>query len=85
MRRRMQSIYLTIYDAWRYEKKQKLQFIGCNIKVLWEVSLREKGISGSDVRRLIVENKDWGSYVPKYVYDYIRFHHLDEKLKAQYI
>lgn len=73
--------YITIYDAWGHEKKKILESIGCSIEVLWEVSLREKGISGSYVRKLISEGKTWKKYVPQYVYDYMAHNHLDEKLR----
>lgn len=74
--------YMTIYDAWGREKKKKLEAIGCEIEVLWDVLPEEKGISGSDVRKLIAEGKDWKKYVPAYVYDYIRLQHLDENIKG---
>lgn len=73
--------YMTIYDAWGHEKKKILESIGCGVEVLWEISLEEKGISGSDVRKLIAEGKDWKKYVPQYVYDYVIHNHLDEKLR----
>jgi len=65
------KFYMTIYDAWGYEKKEALDSIGCKTEVLREVSLAEKGISGSAVRKLIKEKRDWNAYVPAYVYDYI--------------
>ena len=73
--------YMTIYDAWGCEKKEQLKAIGCDIEVLWEVSLMEKGISGSDVRRLIAGGGDWKKYVPEYVYNYVMLNHLDEKIR----
>lgn len=73
---------MTIYDSWGYEKKKKLEKIGCSVEVLWEVPEKEKGISGSDVRKLIADNKDWKRYVPKYVYEYIKDNHLDERLRV---
>lgn len=76
--------YMTIYDAWGLEKKEKLEALGCDIEVLWEVPIINKGISGSDVRKLIADNKDWKEYVPQYVYDYVVHNHLDEKLSSEY-
>lgn len=73
--------YMTIYDAWGYEKKKTLEEIGCSIEVLWEISLEQKGISGSDVRKLIRDQKEWKQYVPEYVYSYIVANHLEERLK----
>lgn len=73
--------YMTIYDEWGIEKKQKLEKIGCDIEVLWNISIEQKGISGTDVRKLIVEKKPWKSYVPTFVYEYIKINHLEEKIK----
>ena len=73
--------YMTIYDAWGYEKREMLETIGCDVEVLWEVSLEKKGISGSDVRKLIKEGKEWKKYVPEYVYDYIMTNRLYKKIK----
>ena len=55
--------------------------IGCDIEILWEIPLIEKGISGSEVRKIIANGKEWKEYVPEYVYDYILFNHLDEKIR----
>ena len=63
------------------KKKEKLEAIGCDVEILWETSLIEKGISGSDVRKLITSGKEWKRYVPEYVHDYVLFNHLDEKLR----
>ena len=74
--------YMTTYDEWGYEKRKKLEEIGCDIEVLWDVPLEQKGISGSDVRERIVKGQEWKSYVPEFVFDYIVRNHLDEKLKS---
>lgn len=63
--------FMTIYDSWGYKKKKLLESIGCNVSVLWETDLNGKGISGSDVRRLITEGNAWQEYVPDFVYHYI--------------
>ena len=73
--------YMTIYDSWGYQKKKSLEEIGCSVEVLWEISLEEKGISGSYVRELIRNHQNWQKYVPKYVYEYVINNHLDEKMR----
>lgn len=72
--------YMTIYDGWGREKESKLRSIGCDVEILWEVELSQKGISGSDIRELIRTKKEWKQYVPSCVYDYIIEHKLDERI-----
>lgn len=73
--------YMTIYDAWGYEKKQTLEKLGCDVEVLWNISIEQKGISGIDVRNLIVEKKQWKNYVPEFVYEYVTKNHLDARIQ----
>ncbi|MHA1486610.1 MAG: adenylyltransferase/cytidyltransferase family protein [Promethearchaeota archaeon] len=42
--------FLSIYDGWGRQKKEYLEALGLKVHVLWEVSLEEKGLSGSDIR-----------------------------------
>lgn len=71
---------ITIYDTWGTEKKNKLESIGCDVDVLWNVQLSEKGISGSDVREYIRDGKEWKPFVPEFVYNYIVSNGLDKRL-----
>ena len=74
------TYYLTIYDAWGYEKKRILESIGCKVSVLWETDLAHKGISGSSLRTKIVNGENWKPYVPNYVYNYVKKSKLDVRL-----
>lgn len=78
---RSANYYITIYDAWGRKKKEILESLGCRVEVLWDVSSENKGISATDVRRLISEKKEWKSYVPKYVYNFIIENHLDQRIR----
>ena len=70
--------YITIYDAWGMEKKEKLEALGCSVEILWKVDQSEKGISGSDVRKLMAYGKEWRQFVPEFVYDYVIANHLNK-------
>lgn len=74
------KFFLTIYDAWGVEKKEKLTSIGCDVEVLWHVNLSEKGISGTDIRNNIINGDPWDNVVPQFVYNYILTHQLDKRL-----
>ena len=53
-----------------------------DVEVLWRVTLEEKGISASDIRKCIQEEKEWKQFVPKFVYHYIKEHSLDQRIKS---
>lgn len=74
--------YLTIYDEWGEEKLKSLRDdLGLDTEVLWHVSLEEKGISSSDLRKKIQKEEDFSAFVPKAVYKYIKDHKLDQRIK----
>lgn len=75
--------YMTIYDEWGEEKLKSLQNdLKLNVEILWRVTLENKGISSSDVRKCIQEEKEWKQFVPKFVYHYIKEHSLDQRIKS---
>ncbi|MDO4742052.1 MAG: adenylyltransferase/cytidyltransferase family protein [Candidatus Saccharibacteria bacterium] len=76
------KFYMTIYDDWGEEKLKSLRDeLNLDVEVLWRVTLDKKGISASDVRKCIQKGASWREYVPKSVYDYIRKHKLDLRIK----
>lgn len=56
--------FITIYDDWGREKLKRLNSLGCKTHVLWEVNPDEKGISASDVRKLIASGQKFDHLVP---------------------
>lgn len=76
------KFYMTIYDEWGEEKLNSLQNeLGLDVEVLWRVTLEEKGISSTDVRKCMQEGKEWKQYVPNAVYKYIKSNNLDVRIK----
>lgn len=73
--------FLTIYDEWGMAKKEELEAIGCDVEVMWQVKLEDKGISGTDIRNLIKNGEDYKEYVPAYVYNYMKANGLEDRLK----
>ena len=74
--------YMTIYDKWGEEKLKSLkEDLNLDVDVLWRVTLEEKGISASDIRKKIQEGKEWKQYVPEFVYKYITENKLDKRIK----
>ncbi len=75
--------YMTIYDEWGEEKLRSLKNdLKLDVEILWRVTLEEKGISASDIRKCIQEGKEWKQFVPNAVYRYIIEHNLDKRIKS---
>jgi nicotinamide mononucleotide adenylyltransferase len=56
--------FLTIYDEWGKQKLSYFKKQGLKTHVLWEVPPEKKGISASEVRKLMMENRPWEYMVP---------------------
>lgn len=72
------TAYITIYDQWGKEKRNRLEKIGFKVDVLWETT--EKGLSATEVRQYVRKNTSWEEFVPKPVYDYIKEHNLEKRI-----
>ncbi len=59
--------FLTIYDDWGRQKKQFFESLGLKIHVLWEVAIENKGLSSSDIREDMINDKEWEQFVPRSV------------------
>ncbi len=74
--------YMTIYDEWGEEKLKTLkEDLKLDVEVLWRVTLENKGLSASDIRKCIQEGRKWKEFVPNAVYYYIKNHNLDKRIK----
>lgn len=75
--------YMTIYDEWGEEKLKSLRDdLKLDVDVLWKVTLEEKGISASDIRKRIQDGKEWKQFDPTAVYNYIVDNNLDKRIKS---
>ncbi len=75
------TIFATIYDEWGRKKVKMFKNMGFNVKILWERDMSTRFTTGSEVRKRILENKEWKNLVPFPVYIYIKENKLDEVLK----
>lgn len=71
--------FLTIYDDWGREKKQRFEAHGLTTEVMWERPETEKGISGMDVRAAVRNGSDWRGLVPPSVAAMIEEWNLRER------
>lgn len=74
--------FLSIYDDWGKQKKAYLEDLGLNVHVLWDVPLEKKGISGRDVRKLMVNGEVWEHLVPKSVSKFVKENDIITRLKV---
>jgi nicotinamide mononucleotide adenylyltransferase len=56
---------LSIYDDWGRLKLAQFKSMELKTHVLWEVKPEQKGISASDVRKLMLKDKPWEHLVPR--------------------
>jgi len=71
--------FVSILDEWSLQKAARLAAAGFKVESLW--TDYDERTSGSDIRKLIMENKtEWQKYVPKFVENYILTHQLDKIL-----
>jgi len=73
--------FLTIYDEWGKKKLSYFQEQGLKTHVLREVPKKQKGISASEVRALMVKERPWGHLVPKSVATLMNNWRIPERLQ----
>lgn len=74
--------YMTIYDEWGYEKLRILEYLGCEVEVMWNRKPNDRLTSGTEVRHLIAEDKPWNHLVPKSVYEYVTSNKIDLRIQS---
>jgi cytidyltransferase-like protein len=78
------TFYITIYDEWGRKKYNLLKSLGAEVVVLWEKSLEEKAVSGSDVRNRIANGSPWEHLVPNAASQVIKNLGLETRIKQSY-
>lgn len=58
------TFLMSIYDDWGRMKQRQFRELGLQTHILWEVRPEEKGISSTDVRRMMIESAPWEHLVP---------------------
>lgn len=75
------TYFLGLYEEWDEEKLGILEGLGVRTEVLWRKTPEQKGVSSSCIRRKIALGEEWADYVPPSVYQYMKEHHLDERVR----
>ena len=78
----MHAVFLlSIYDDWGRKKRGMFEALGLKTWVLWEKSLKEKGISGAEVRARMMDSDAWEHLVPKGVAELLKKWEVGERIK----
>ena len=75
------AFFLSIYDDWGRQKRKYLESLGLNVHVLWEVPLEKKGLSGSDIRTVMLNEEPWDHLVPLTVVRLVKEWDIINRLK----
>lgn len=74
--------YMSICDEWTAKNERLFQHLGLKTEALWRRTEENKGVTGSQVRKLIQEkNEEWKNLVPRTVCDYVLSHGIDERIR----
>ena len=58
------TFFLTIYDDWGERKLSMFQSLGLKVEILWRRPLAAKGLTGTQVRQVMVAGGNWQELVP---------------------
>lgn len=75
------TYFMGICDAWDEEQYRILQSIGIIPEVLWRRTEQDSGITGAQIREMIVSGGDWKNLLPKTVGEYIESNGIDQRIK----
>ena len=75
------TFFLTIYDDWGERKLQLFQSLGLATEVLWRRPPAEKGLTGSEIRRLMVLQENWNHLVPLGAAEMLRLFNIPQRLQ----
>jgi len=75
------TYFMTICDDEDQRQKRVLEALHLDIEILWRRTLKEKGMTGSEIRSRILEGRRWRQLVPKTTYEYMRKHGIVERIK----
>jgi nicotinamide-nucleotide adenylyltransferase len=74
--------FLSIYDDWGQRKLAYFTSLGLATHVLRDVTLARKGLSGTDIRRLMVQHGPWEGLVPQAVANLMKKWDIPGRLRA---
>jgi nicotinamide mononucleotide adenylyltransferase len=74
--------FLSIYDDWGKRKLSYFESMGLKTHIIRNVSLKDKGISASEIRNFMVNNQPWEHLLPKSVAKLMKQWKIPERIKT---
>lgn len=71
---------MSICSEWDEEQEKILKDLGLKVEVLMRKKPEEVMVSGSKIRQLMTEEKEWKQHVPKAVGQYVTEHEIDKRV-----
>lgn len=75
------TYFLSICDEWTEKNQKMFESRGMKTEVLWKRAPEEKGTTGTQIRQRILAAEKWSDLVPKTVYEYVKEHGIDNRIK----
>jgi MoaA/NifB/PqqE/SkfB family radical SAM enzyme len=74
--------FMTIYDEWGKNKKEKLERLGLNVEVMWKKDISKKPTCATLIRKMIADQENtWLKMVPPAVSEFILDNSLDQRIR----
>ncbi len=73
--------FLTIYDQWGERKLHYFDSLGLKSHILRKVSPKEKGLSATDIRQRMIDNRSWDHLVPPTAAEFLKALGLPSRLR----
>lgn len=73
---------LTIYDDWGMERKKIIEGLGYPVTILWTREDSSRVSSGTEIRQMMMEGKDWSHLAPPSVFRFAEEHKLADRIRA---
>lgn len=77
------TFFLTIYDDWGERKLAMFNTLGLKVDILWRKPTSEKGLTATDLRRLMGQDQPWEHLVPPAVVRLVKEMGLLERLRLR--
>ncbi len=73
--------FLSIYDDWGRRKREYFESLGVKTIILREVKKEEKGLSATEVRQRMLQDKPWKHLLPTAVSDLLERWNIPQRLQ----
>ena len=74
--------FIPIFEPWGKENVETFRDkLGIDVEVILNGTLKDKKDNATDIRKMIYNGEGWSKNVPDFVYNYIKEHRIDIRIK----